>query len=109
MIKALIYRNFCVSGGRLRTFLEVGGGAAKRIRTPDPRITNALLYQLSYCGVQPERGGILTRGTHRRKTAPVFCDLPQRLRQGENHMLLPSLEFLRHLAPPLAKLGNHPL
>jgi hypothetical protein len=28
-------------------------GAAKRIRTPDPRITNALLYQLSYCGVQP--------------------------------------------------------
>ncbi len=27
-----------------------GDGAAKRIRTPDPRITNALLYQLSYCG-----------------------------------------------------------
>ena len=26
-------------------------GAAKRIRTPDPRITNALLYQLSYCGI----------------------------------------------------------
>ena len=30
--------------------LERGIGAAKRIRTPDPRITNALLYQLSYCG-----------------------------------------------------------
>jgi hypothetical protein len=25
-------------------------GAATRIRTGDPRITNALLYQLSYCG-----------------------------------------------------------
>jgi len=35
-------------------------GAAKRIRTPDPRITNALLYQLSYCGIF-EAGGILTR------------------------------------------------
>jgi hypothetical protein len=36
-------------------------GAAKRIRTPDPRITNALLYQLSYCGALPERACILTR------------------------------------------------
>ena len=26
------------------------GGAAEGIRTPDPRITNALLYQLSYRG-----------------------------------------------------------
>ena len=25
-------------------------GAAEEIRTPDPRITNALLYQLSYSG-----------------------------------------------------------
>src|SRR5450631_3993875 len=31
-------------------------GAAKRIRTPDPRITNALLYQLSYCGVATRKG-----------------------------------------------------
>jgi hypothetical protein len=31
-------------------------GAAKRIRTPDPRITNALLYQLSYCGVANPKG-----------------------------------------------------
>jgi hypothetical protein len=31
--------------------LGSSNGAAKRIRTPDPRITNALLYQLSYCGV----------------------------------------------------------
>ena len=26
-------------------------GAAEGIRTPDPRITNALLYQLSYRGI----------------------------------------------------------
>ncbi len=31
-----------------------GDGAAGGTRTPDPRITNALLYQLSYCG--PHRG-----------------------------------------------------
>ena len=29
---------------------ERGIGAAEGIRTPDPRITNALLYQLSYRG-----------------------------------------------------------
>ena len=29
---------------------EEGTGAAGEIRTPDPRITNALLYQLSYSG-----------------------------------------------------------
>jgi hypothetical protein len=26
------------------------GGAAREIRTPDPIITNDVLYQLSYCG-----------------------------------------------------------
>ena len=26
-------------------------GAARGTRTPDPRITNAMLYQLSYCGM----------------------------------------------------------
>jgi hypothetical protein len=26
-------------------------GAARGIRTPDPLITNEVLYQLSYCGV----------------------------------------------------------
>ncbi len=30
--------------------LEEGNGAAEGIRTPDPRITNAMLYQLSYRG-----------------------------------------------------------
>lgn len=29
-------------------------GAGKRSRTPDLRITNALLYQLSYTGVWPD-------------------------------------------------------
>src|ERR1700704_5055982 len=29
-----------------------GSGAARGIRTPDPRITNAVLYRLSYCGVK---------------------------------------------------------
>ncbi len=28
-------------------------GAAGGIRTPDPRITNAMLYRLSYCGIGP--------------------------------------------------------
>ena len=32
-----------------------GNGAAEGTRTPDPRITNALLYQLSYCGAWPTR------------------------------------------------------
>ena len=28
-------------------------GAARGIRTPDPLITNEVLYQLSYCGFYP--------------------------------------------------------
>ncbi|CAM2158336.1 hypothetical protein PT2222_40260 [Paraburkholderia tropica] len=31
------------------------GGAGKRNRTPDLRITNALLYRLSYSGVTSEK------------------------------------------------------
>jgi hypothetical protein len=34
-------------------------GAAERIRTSDPRITNALLYRLSYRGVLAARGNTL--------------------------------------------------
>ena len=42
-------------------------GAAEGIRTPDPRITNAVLYQLSYRGAPSERrssntGEALTQG-----------------------------------------------
>jgi hypothetical protein len=61
----------CVQQTSYEDFLEFVlanfSGAAKRIRTPDPRITNALLYQLSYCGVF-EAGGILPRSITRRKT-----------------------------------------
>jgi hypothetical protein len=42
------------------------GGAAEGIRTPDPRITNAVLYRLSYRGMPTEwrpsnTGGLLTQ------------------------------------------------
>jgi hypothetical protein len=30
---------------------ELSFGAARGIRTPDPVITNDVLYQLSYCGL----------------------------------------------------------
>ena len=76
-------------------------GAARENRTPDPRITNALLYQLSYCGAANERGGILTRGINRRKTGAVFCDAAQSPGQGENHMLSPPVQFLGDFATPL--------
>jgi hypothetical protein len=36
-------------------FLLKLGGAGKRNRTPDLRITNALLYRLSYSGVTSEK------------------------------------------------------
>jgi hypothetical protein len=34
-------------------------GAARGIRTPDLRITNAPLYQLSYCGPNANKRGLL--------------------------------------------------
>jgi len=34
---------------------EQGSGAAREIRTPDPLITNEVLYQLSYCGIRSGR------------------------------------------------------
>src|SRR5271169_2216231 len=44
-------------GEHTRVCSPAGGiGAATRIRTGDPRITNALLYQLSYCGVTKKGG-----------------------------------------------------
>ncbi len=33
-------------------YIFMKNGAAGRFRTADPRITNALLYHLSYCGNQ---------------------------------------------------------
>jgi hypothetical protein len=38
------------SSVQARDFRAERGGAAGGIRTPDPRITNAMLYRLSYCG-----------------------------------------------------------
>ena len=52
-------------------------GAARGIRTPDPLITNEVLYQLSYCGFYFRRGfliaerGGLTRVLDR--GAPTWC------------------------------------
>jgi hypothetical protein len=84
-------------------------GAAKRIRTPDPRITNALLYQLSYCGMRSKRASILTRGAVRRKAADAFRHFAKRLWQRKYDVLFPPLELLGHLAAPLAKLRNDAL
>lgn len=43
-------------------FFLVSAGAGKRSRTPDLRITNALLYQLSYAG---EERGLYNRARDR--------------------------------------------
>jgi hypothetical protein len=42
--------------GGLRRCLIGETGAAERIRTSDPRITNALLYRLSYRGIFSGQG-----------------------------------------------------
>src|ERR1700716_2852462 len=52
-----------------------GSGAARGIRTPDPRITNAVLYRLSYCGVKfasliPGAGRIGKQGDGMRLCSP---------------------------------------
>jgi hypothetical protein len=48
-------------------------GAAREIRTPDPIITNDVLYQLSYCGPveQGRAGGRVSNG------AAVYAGLPR--------------------------------
>ena len=43
------YRRLPVTRNAL--FLKGRNGAARGIRTPDPLITNEVLYQLSYCGL----------------------------------------------------------
>src|SRR5579863_7430402 len=48
-------------------------GAAKRIRTPDPRITNALLYQLSYCGDCPKGAAFYPVGPTDERLAVSFA------------------------------------
>jgi hypothetical protein len=60
-VKTLDLQGFLLVDSTSPDVLGRCDGAAKRIRTPDPRITNALLYQLSYCGALPKRAGILPR------------------------------------------------
>jgi hypothetical protein len=43
-------QNFAVDFAAFRIALQYQSGAARGIRTPDPVITNDVLYQLSYCG-----------------------------------------------------------
>ena len=44
-----------VSSDGLESRINLGLGAGEKSRTPDLRITNALLYQLSYAGVAAAR------------------------------------------------------
>jgi hypothetical protein len=44
-------------------------GAAEGIRTPDPRITNALLYQLSYRGMLKAAVLVIPRNCKRKASA----------------------------------------
>jgi hypothetical protein len=39
--------------GNIDVWFRVIFGAARENRTPDPIITNDVLYQLSYCGITP--------------------------------------------------------
>src|SRR6478735_1388222 len=54
-------------------------GAARGIRTPDPLITNEVLYQLSYCGIAILR-------SERPPSYPLTCRLA---REGKAGMALP--------------------
>jgi hypothetical protein len=47
-------------------------GAARGIRTPDPLITNEVLYQLSYCGAVP-KWTLLSDGTVRGRVISVVA------------------------------------
>jgi hypothetical protein len=46
------------TGSRTFRLSVLRDGAARGIRTPDPVITNDVLYQLSYCG-EPGRAGLM--------------------------------------------------
>jgi hypothetical protein len=51
-------------------------GAARGIRTPDPIITNDVLYRLSYCGVargdNPRAAALQATGEYRRQPRSLF-------------------------------------
>ena len=48
-------------GGRVAAESLEKAGAARGIRTPDPIITNDVLYRLSYCGIGANGAGIEAR------------------------------------------------
>ena len=60
---------------------EKGVGAGERTRTSDPRITNALLYQLSYPGLE---GGYVNR-PKAVGNGPLLSRLRQRRYCGHHH------------------------
>src|SRR5262245_40673928 len=57
------------------TISGLSGGAARGIRTPDPVITNDVLYQLSYCG----NGAVITGGGQISKQGLTGCCAPSPL------------------------------
>src|ERR1700719_3441287 len=62
------YRDYGFRAPRYARPRNDDDGAAEGIRTPDPRITNAVLYRLSYRGMPAEwrfsnTRGLLTQGT----------------------------------------------
>ena len=60
------------SGYKNRCLYKMLVGAAREIRTPDPIITNDVLYQLSYCG-PVEQGCARGRGSN---GAALYAGLP---------------------------------
>lgn len=82
-------------------------GAAEGIRTPDPRITNALLYQLSYRGTRA-----LFTGRHGAFQGPVANHarpvLEAMLPQGRHSVAPPGTRFnvLLHRGRPEPRCGT---
>jgi hypothetical protein len=71
-------------------------GAARGIRTPDPLITNEVLYQLSYCGI----------ATLRSERPPSY-PLPRRLaREGKGGMTYQTEKTLRRADACSSGLGT---
>jgi hypothetical protein len=86
---------------------KLDNGAAEGIRTPDPRITNALLYQLSYRGIGADVA---------RFAAPGKGHLPHRVRpitpRALDHRpraISTAWKFLKHRPVPSRKIRALPM
>src|SRR3954462_11444657 len=67
-----------------RSAVRDGNGAARGIRTPDPLITNEVLYQLSYCGVtivRSEEGDLIASTLPLGKAGAPLSRRPPRIYQ----------------------------